>query len=91
MTTEVTDTGSAYEITQDGTHVGLAAYTLHDGVATFTHTEVDTAFEGQGLGSVLVREALEDVRRRGLRVRPLCSFVRAWVDRHPDFQDLVDG
>lgn len=55
----------------------------------FTHTEVDDAYEGQGVGGTLVRGALDDVRRRGAQVVPLCPFVRSWIERHPDYQDLV--
>jgi len=56
----------------------------------FTHTEIDDASEGRGLGSTLVRAALDDARRRGLSVRPDCPFVRAYVARHPDdYLDLV--
>jgi predicted GNAT family acetyltransferase len=69
---------------------GFAQYTLGDDVITFTHTEVDDAFEGEGVGSTLVRAALDAVRSDGgLRVRPLCPFVRSWIDGHPDYQDLL--
>jgi uncharacterized protein len=69
---------------------GFSAYELADGVITFTHTEVDDAFEGQGVGSALVRQELDAVRADGgLRVRPLCPFVRAWIDKHPDYADLT--
>lgn len=78
-----------YEITVDGTHAGFAFFELHDGVVVFTHTEIDDAFEGQGIGSQLAKAALDDVRGRGLRIRPDCPFIQGWVDRHPDYQDLV--
>jgi uncharacterized protein len=72
---------------------GFTRYALGDGPAgplfVFTHTEVLPAFEGEGVGGTLVRGALDDVRRRGGRVEPRCSFVRAWLDRHPDYQDLL--
>ena len=69
---------------------GFSQYTLSDDVITFTHTEVDDTFEGQGVGSALVRSALDAVRGDGgLRVRPLCPFVKAWIDEHPDYQDLL--
>ena len=55
----------------------------------FTHTEVDDAYEGQGVGGILVRGALDDVRSRGGRVEARCAFVRSWVERHADYQDLV--
>lgn len=81
---------SRFEVEVDGRLAGFSAYELSDGVITFTHTEVDDAFEGQGVGSTLVREALDRVRAEGgLRVRPLCPFVRAWIEQHPDYQDLL--
>ena len=82
--------GSRFEAYVDGQLAGFSAYALSDGVITFTHTEVDDAFEGHGVGSSLVRYALDQVRAvGGLRVRPLCPFVRAWIDHHPDYQDLA--
>jgi len=82
--------GNRFEAFVDGSLAGFAAYAVADGVITFTHTEVDDAFEGQGVGSALVRSALDRVRETGrLRVQPLCPFVRAWLEHHPDYQDLT--
>jgi predicted GNAT family acetyltransferase len=53
------------------------------------HTEVEPEWEGRGVGSELVRGALDDVRARGLKVRPLCPFVRAFIERHSEYLDLV--
>jgi predicted GNAT family acetyltransferase len=81
---------SRFEAYVDGSLAGFSAYAVSDGVITFTHTEVDDAFEGQGVGSALVRASLDQVRAgSGLRVRPLCPFVRAWIKEHPDYQDLT--
>ena len=81
---------SRFEAYVDGRLAGFSAYELSAGVITFTHTEVDDAFEGQGVGSSLVRQELDLVRADGeLRVQPLCPFVRAWIDRHPDYADLT--
>jgi predicted GNAT family acetyltransferase len=55
----------------------------------FVHTEIDDAFEGRGLGSILVRAALDAARSRGLAVRPDCPFVRGYIARHPEYLDLV--
>ncbi|MDT0303444.1 GNAT family N-acetyltransferase [Streptomonospora wellingtoniae] len=78
-----------YEARTGEAVAGFAAYRLADGLVVFTHTEVDSAYEGQGVGGVLVRGALDDVRRRGLGVLPLCPFVKSWIERHPDYADLV--
>lgn len=72
-----------------GEHVALAAYQIDGDTIRFTHTEVPKALEGRGVGSRLVAAALADVRRLGLRVVPLCPFVRAYIDRHPEEQDLL--
>ena len=78
-----------YEIDVDGKRAGLAAYEIDGDVISFTHTEVDDAYNGQGLGSQLARYALDDARSRGLKVRPLCPFIKTWIRRHEDYADLV--
>jgi predicted GNAT family acetyltransferase len=75
--------------TSDGRLAGFAAYQLAGSQLTMTHTEVDAAFEGHGVGSTLIRGALDDARARGLAVVPLCPFVQAFLAKHPDYQDLV--
>ena len=79
-----------YEIHVDGSLAGFAEYRGHTDTRTFTHTEVDERFEGQGVGSRLVHDALEDARRQGLKVIPMCPFVKAYMGRHPEYLDLVD-
>lgn len=82
---------SRWEAHVDGELAGFAAYTTTDDLITFTHTEVSDAFEGQGVGSALARGALDAVRADGSRkVLPRCPFIRGWIDKHPDYQDLVD-
>jgi uncharacterized protein len=78
-----------YEIELDGQLAGFLTYRVADGVITHRHTEVDPAYGGRGLGSRLVRYALDDARRRALRVKPLCPFVTAFIERHPEYADLV--
>jgi len=81
---------SRFEIHVDGRLAGFAQYRSKPGLLVFTHTEIDDAFEGRGLGSTLVRAALDTARRRGVAVRPDCPFVRASIARHPDeYLDLV--
>ena len=68
---------------------GSSYYERLGSVYAFLHTEVDPAFEGQGVGGRLVQGALDDVRRQGGRIIARCPFVRAWLDRHPEYHDLV--
>jgi len=79
---------SQYEMIVDG-HKALAAYSREEGRISFTHTEVPEELEGQGVGTKLIAGALEQVRAEGLKVVPRCSFVRHYVETHPDVQDLV--
>jgi len=74
-----------------GDHLAAAYYRKSPGVITFTHTEVPPALGGQGIGSKLVRGALEAVRKDGLRVVAQCPFVAAFMGKHPEFNDLLDG
>lgn len=86
------DSASRYEAHVDGLLAGFADYRLKDDAILFTHTEVDPTFEGQGVGGALARFALDDVRTDGTRkVVPLCPFIKAWLERHPDYQSLVAG
>lgn len=81
---------SRYEVRLGGELAGFVDYMLSDGLITFTHTEIDPAFEGRGIGSALARGALDDVRRVGeRRVLPLCPFIKGWIQRHPDYADLA--
>ena len=66
-----------FEARIDGALAGFAEYADADGIRTFPHTEVDPAYGGRGVGSRLVDEALRATVAAGLRIRPLCSFVRA--------------
>jgi predicted GNAT family acetyltransferase len=77
-----------YEIVRDGTVLGYAAYLKTDQLIVFTHTEVDPSLEGQGVGGLLVRGALDHVRTLGLAVLPICPFVQAWMASHHDYTDL---
>ena len=80
-----------YEIRDGDRLLGVAAYERRGNQVVFTHTEVDSDAEHSGLGSTLVRAALDDVRSAGGTVVPQCSFVAGWIDRHPEYRDLVDG
>ena len=78
-----------YEVRTDGELAGFAAYVSGQGVRVFTHTEVDPAYEGQGLGSTLARGALDDVRQKHVAAVPMCPFIASWIERHPDYSDVV--
>lgn len=80
---------SRYELVVDGLVRGTLHYRAGPESITLVHTEVDPELEGRGLGSRLVRGALEDIRGRRLRVVPVCPFVSAYLERHPEFADLV--
>lgn len=78
-----------YEVVVDGTLAGFAVYRMQPGLIALVHTEVADEFEGHGVGSILVREALEDARARGFDVVPSCPFVASFIDQHREYLDLV--
>ena len=79
-----------YEVTLDGQVVGLLDYRRGpDGAVHLTHAEVSPRVGGQGIGTQLVQGALDDLAAKGERIVPVCSFVRAFVRDHPDYQSLV--
>lgn len=82
---------SRYEIHLEGRRVGLLDYYATGDTLTLPHTEIDPAYGGRGLGGELVKGALDDIRERGLLVRPACSFVRSYVAQHPEYADLLQG
>ncbi|MGE5116955.1 MAG: GNAT family N-acetyltransferase [Betaproteobacteria bacterium] len=79
---------SRFEATVDGL-VSVADYRLAGGVLRMTHTGVPSAQRGRGIAAQLVAAALEHARREGLKVDPLCSYVRRYMQRHPQTQDLL--
>jgi hypothetical protein len=82
--------GRRFRASVAGEVVAEAEFLLTPELMVFTHTEVDPSFEGQGVGSALIRWALEDARSSGYAVLPSCPFVRAFVGRHVDeYADLV--
>jgi predicted GNAT family acetyltransferase len=78
-----------YEIEVDGRVAGFLLYRVEPGVLELVHTDVDPRWEGKGVGATLVAGALDDVRGRGLTVRPYCLFVAAFIRRHPEYEELV--
>ena len=79
-----------YEISVDGIPAGLAAYVDTGTQRIFYHTETNDDFAGQGLGSKLVAAALSDTRATDKRIVAMCQFVAAYVDKHGDFDDILD-
>jgi uncharacterized protein len=78
-----------YELSVDGQTVGFTEYRTRPGLIAFLHTEIDERVEGRGLGDTLIRFALEDARKRDLAVLPFCPFVKAFIERHREFEALV--
>jgi predicted GNAT family acetyltransferase/glutaredoxin len=86
----VNDAGAnRYELLLDGRRIGLLAYHRRKNRIALTHTEVNAACEGRGFGSRLAAAALDDAREQGLAVVPLCPFIAGYIERHPEYRDLV--
>jgi predicted GNAT family acetyltransferase len=79
-----------YELTVEG-HLAATYYQIADGVITFVHTEVPDALAGRGVGSKLVKGALDQVRSQGLKVVAQCPFVKAYIEKHAEYADLLNG
>lgn len=79
----------AYEVVLDGSRAGVLHYLPMRDALVLVHTEVAPELEGRGLGGRLISGALEDVRARGLRLVPVCPFVASYLERHPEYADLV--
>jgi predicted GNAT family acetyltransferase len=82
------DDNDRYEITVEGHRAELVFRTSGDRLV-LVHTEVPDELEGQGVGSRLVRAAIDDARSRNMIVVPMCPFARAWLERHPDVAATV--
>jgi predicted GNAT family acetyltransferase len=80
---------SRFEITVDGRVAGFAAYRVRDGLVIVTHSQVDPAYQGQGLGSRLVAGTLDQLRERGATVVPACPFFAKYVSTHHDWDDIL--
>ena len=79
---------SRFELDADGV-TAFVNYRIDGGVITLLHTETPPQARGQGLASQLIAGTLEIARARGLKVKPLCAFVRAYIAKHPEFRDLL--
>lgn len=88
--TEVVKQSDRFNITVDGKPAGFTEFADRDGQRVFPHTEVDDAFQGRGLATILIGEALEQTRDDGLRIVPVCDMVAGYLDKHEEFSDSVD-
>ena len=88
---EIVDAPGAhrFEVRAGSVLAAHVVYRRRPGLIAFVHTEVDDAFAGEGVGSILVRAALDAARAEGAEVLPFCPFVNGWIQRHPDYLDLV--
>jgi uncharacterized protein len=89
MTVEVRKETTRYVAYLDDDEIGELAFSRSGDVVTAWHTEVAEAAEGHGVGSTLAQTFLDDIRSAGRRVVPRCPFVRGWIEKHPDYADLV--
>ncbi|MCG5433059.1 N-acetyltransferase [Mycobacterium sp. MYCO198283] len=88
--TTVSPEPDRFTIAVEGKTVGLAEYADRDQQRIFTHTKVDEEYEGRGLATILIGEALEATRDAGMRIVPMCAAVASYVDKHPEYSDYVD-
>jgi hypothetical protein len=79
-----------FELEVEG-YLAKSYYKLDGSVITFVHTEVPPELGGKGIGSKLIKGALDQVRAEGLKVIAQCPFVKAYIEKHPDYQDLLKG
>lgn len=88
--TEVAAEQGRFTISVDGQQAGFTEFVDHDGQRIFPHTVVDDEYEGRGLATILVREALEATRDAGLRIVAVCSMVAGFLEKNHEFDDIVD-
>ena len=79
-----------FELRVDGEVAGHAAYRVRDGVTVITHSEVDPAYRGQGLGAVLARQTLDLLKSQQARIIPACPFFAKYVSQHHDWDDIIE-
>jgi len=80
-----------YEAHVEGQLAGFAEYQLATDLIVLTHTEVDPAHDGQGVGGALARAAMDDVRARHVKALVICPFILSWIGRHREYADLLYG
>ena len=91
MGAAVRDTTQDHRFELDvGDVTAFVSYSITGSVVTLIHTEVPESLSGKGVGSMLVRETLELLRARGAQIVAECPFVAAYIQRHPEYRDLID-
>ncbi|MGP6088923.1 GNAT family N-acetyltransferase [Antarctobacter jejuensis] len=88
---EETDSKGRYVLTIDGHRAELTYSRLGSSAIIIDHTEVPDALRGRGAGQALVERAITDARTEGRKVVPLCPFAKAQIQRHPEWQDVLQG
>ena len=78
-----------FELHVDGSLAGFMTYGRHNDALVLIHTEIDDAFEGKGLGSYFAKTVLDGLRAEGTKIVPSCPFVASFIERHPDYEDMV--
>jgi broad specificity phosphatase PhoE/predicted GNAT family acetyltransferase len=88
--TTVTQRGQQFTITLDGQAIGIAAFEDHGNRRVFVHTKVDGACQGRGVATILVNDAVKSTKADGLRIVAVCPMVAAFLDKHKEFDEIVD-
>jgi predicted GNAT family acetyltransferase len=83
------DADGRYELWVDGELAGIADFHVDGDTVVLPHTEIDPGRRGQGLGAILVKGALDDIRHAGRTVVPTCWYVGQYIDEHPEERDLL--
>ena len=87
---QITDSKGRYQIkAANGARAFMTYSRAGDSLMIIDHTEVPDALRGTGCGVALVRRAVEDARREGIKIVPLCPFAAAQFRRHPDWRDVL--
>ena len=84
------ETGRIYA-EKEGKLIAEITFPEEDGVAVIDHTFVDGSLRGQGVAGQLVRAAADQIRDQGKKARAVCTYARAWFDRHPEQADLLES
>lgn len=86
----VTKESDKFTIAVDGTTVGLTEYSDKGDRRVFPHTEVDEAYGGRGLATIVIAEALAQTKAEGKRIVAVCPTVVSYLEKHPEYDDVVD-